>query len=261
MTKPKQILLVDVEGTHVSYDLYEIRADRHLAHGLVENEAAATVMERLRAHFGDGVVIAQRVHPATGGRQIPVGISVRHVHLDRAACDVLFGPGYELVMRGPVSQPGQFVTAETVDVIGPKGELHRVAIVNPLRSEPQVELARTDAIHLGIDPPLRESGHLAGTPGVRLRGPKGELELSRGAIIAQRHVHMSPDDARRFGVHNHDVIQVQAGGERELLLGDVVVRVDPSFALDLHLDTDEANAAGLERHLVVTFAGIERRSS
>ncbi|HEX7703487.1 MAG TPA: phosphate propanoyltransferase [Kofleriaceae bacterium] len=259
MTKTKQILLVDIVGTRVSYDLYEIREDRHLTHGVIDGEAPATVLERLNEHFGDRAIIAQRVLPASGVRQIPVGVSVRHVHLDRAACDVLFGLGYELAKRRPVSQPGQFVTVETVDIIGPKGEVRDVAIINPLRAETQVELARSDAIHLGVDPPLRESGDLTATPGVRLRGPCGELELSHGAIIAQRHVHMNPEDARRFGVHDHDIVQVQTQGDRELLLGDVVVRVAPDFILDLHVDTDEANAAGLDRAPFVTFAGVERR--
>ena len=259
MTKTKQILLVDVVGTRVSYDLYVIREERHIAHGIVDGELPSTVLERLNEHFGECAVIAQRIRPAKGVLEIPVGVSVRHVHLDRAACDALFGPGYELALRHPVSQPGQFVAVETVDIIGPKGELDAVAIINPLRPETQIELARTDAIHLGIDPPLRESGQLAGTPGVRLRGPYGELELTHGAIIAKRHVHMNPEDARRFGVHDHDVIQVQAAGDRELLLEDVVVRVAPNFALDLHVDTDEANAAGLGQHTSVTFAGIECR--
>ncbi|HWU86621.1 MAG TPA: acetate/propionate family kinase, partial [Kofleriaceae bacterium] len=186
-------------------------------------------------------------------RPIPVGVSVRHVHLSRAACDALFGPGYELTRRRDVSQPGQYVTRETVDLIGPRGELRGVGIINPLRAETQVELARTDAIHLGVDPPLRQSGVLDGTPGLRLRGPRGELAIERGVIIAQRHVHMSPDDARRFGVADGDTIRVRAEGAREATFGDVVVRVSPSFALDLHLDTDEANGAGLDEASVVAF--------
>lgn len=186
-------------------------------------------------------------------RPIPVGVSVRHVHLSRGDCDALFGPGYELAMRRPVSQPGQYVTRETVDVIGPRGELRGVGIINPLRGETQVELAKSDAIRLGVEPPLRQSGDLEGTPGVRLRGPRGEVTLARGAIIAKRHVHMSPDDARRFGVSDQQVIRVEAGGARPAMLGDVIVRVSPSFALDLHLDTDEANAAGLDEASVVAF--------
>jgi acetate kinase len=190
-------------------------------------------------------------------KPIPVGVSVRHVHLSRRDCDALFGPGAELTRRRAVSQPGQYVTRETVDVIGPRGELHGVAIILPLRAESQVELARTDAIRIGVDPPLRQSGDLANTPGVRLRGPRGELALDHGTIIAQRHVHMSPDDARRFGVADQQSIQVETAGARATTLGDVVVRVSPSFALDLHLDTDEANAAGLEERSVVSFVGVE----
>ncbi|HET9627670.1 MAG TPA: acetate/propionate family kinase [Kofleriaceae bacterium] len=193
-------------------------------------------------------------------RPLPVGVSVRHVHLSRADCDALFGPGAELALRRPVSQPGQYVTRETVDVIGPRGELHGVAIILPLRAESQVELARSDAIRLGVDPPLRQSGDLEGTPGVRLRGSRGEVTLARGAIVAQRHVHMSPDDARRFGVADQQVIQVETAGPRATTLGDVVVRVSPQFALDLHLDTDEANAAGLDGNSVVRFVGAEPRS-
>jgi acetate kinase len=191
-------------------------------------------------------------------RPIPIGISVRHVHLSRADCDALFGVGYELAKRREVSQPGQFVTRETVDLIGPRGELRGIGIINPLRAETQVELARTDAIHLGVDPPLRQSGMLDATPGLRLRGPLGEIAITHGVILAQRHVHMSPDDARRFGVTEGDVIRVQAAGDREMTMGDIVVRVSPSFALDLHLDTDEANAAGLNESSVVSFAGIQR---
>jgi len=192
-------------------------------------------------------------------RPIPVGVSVRHVHLSRADCDALFGAGYELTLRREVTQKGQFVTRETVDLVGPKGEIRNVAIINPLRGETQVEVARTDAYALGVSPPLRESGQLAGTPGLKLRGPRGEVSLARGVIQAQRHVHMGVDDARRFGVRDKDVIRVQAGGDREMTMGDVLVRVREDFVLDLHIDTDEANAAGLDNDSVVAFAGIEPR--
>jgi acetate kinase len=194
-------------------------------------------------------------------RPIPIGVSVRHVHLSRPDCDALFGEGYELTRRRDVTQPGQFVTRETVDLIGPKGEVTSVAIINPLRKETQVEVARTDALRLGIDPPLRESGKLDGTPGIRLRGPKGEVEIEKGVILAHRHVHMHPDDAKKFGVSDKDVIQVRAEGDREMTMGDVIVRVSPSYSLDLHLDTDEANAAGLNNDSVVAFAGIQERTN
>lgn len=194
-------------------------------------------------------------------RPIPIGVSVRHVHLSRADCDALFGPGYELARRRDVTQPGQYVTRETVDLIGPKGELHAVAIIAPLRKETQVEVAATDARRLGVDPPLRESGKLDGTPGLRLRGPAGEVAIPRGVILAHRHVHMSPADAKAFGVGDKDVIKVRVDGDREMTMGDVLVRVHPEYALDLHLDTDEANAAGLGNDSVVAFDGIQERAS
>ena len=192
-------------------------------------------------------------------QSMPVGVSVRHVHLSRGDCDILFGAGYELTKRRDISQPGQYVTRETLDLIGPRGELRGVAIINPLRAETQIELARSDAIHLGVDPPLRLSGDLTGTPGLTLRGARGSVTVDHGAIVAHRHVHMSPDDARRFGVADRDVIRIETTGAREAVLGDVIVRVSPSFALDLHLDTDEANATGLDEASVVAFAGVERR--
>jgi acetate kinase len=190
-----------------------------------------------------------------GGKPIPVGVSVRHVHLSRPDCDKLFGPGYELTPRRPVTQPGQYVCRETVDLVGPKGRIERVAIINPLRKQTQVELAKTDAIVLGVDPPLRESGKLDGTPGLTLQGPAGSLALPCGVILAQRHVHMHPDDARNFGVDSGQIVRVRAEGDREMILGDVIVRVSDQYALDLHLDTDEANAAALTNDSVVAFDG------
>jgi propanediol utilization protein len=179
------------------------------------------------------------------------------VHLSRAHCDALFGPGYELGERRPVSQPGQYVTRETVDLVGPKGEIRGVAIINPLRKETQVEVARTDAIVLGVSPPLRESGKLEGTPGLTLRGPHGEIKLDKGVILAQRHVHMHPDDASRFGVADGSVVKIRVEGDREMVFGDVLVRVRDDYALDLHVDTDEANAAGLNNDSVASFDGVQ----
>jgi len=194
-------------------------------------------------------------------RPIPVGVSVRHVHLSRADCDALFGAGHELARRRDVTQPGQYVTRETVDLIGPRGEIPGVAIINPLRAETQVEVARTDAIKLGLTPPLRESGVLDGTPGLRLRGPAGEIEIPRGVILAHRHVHMHPDDARTFGVGDKDMIRVKVEGDREMTMGDVLVRVSDHYALDLHLDTDEANASSLGNDSVVAFDGVQERAA
>jgi len=190
-------------------------------------------------------------------RPIPVGVSVRHVHLSRKDCDALFGEGYELTKKRDVTQPGQYVTRETVDLVGPKGEIRRVAIINPLRKETQVEVSRTDAYALGVNPPLRESGKLDDTPGITLRGPAGTVDIERGVILAHRHVHMSPEEAREFGVKDRDVIKVRVEGDREMTMGDVIVRVNPDYALDMHVDTDEANAAGLTSDSVVAFEGVQ----
>jgi acetate kinase len=191
------------------------------------------------------------------GHAIPVGVSVRHVHLSRAHCDALFGEGYELTERRPVSQPGQYVCRETVDLVGPKGTIERVAIINPLRKETQVEVARTDAIALGVNPPLRESGKLENTPGLTLRGPKGSVAIDHGVIMAHRHVHMHSSEAKRFGVQDKSIIRVRVEGERETIFGDVIVRVSDQYALDMHLDTDEANGAGLTNDSVATFDGVQ----
>ncbi|CAN5860743.1 hypothetical protein BH11MYX2_BH11MYX2_41350 [soil metagenome] len=154
--KTKQIVVVEVERGRVSYDLYEVRDEHRLAHGeIVDDESADQVIERLSAYYGNQAVVTRHVAPAMTGAEMPVGISVRHAHLSRGDCDELFGVGYELERRRNVTQPGQSVTRETVDLVGPRGELRGVGIIIPLRSQTQIELARTDAIPLGIDPPLR----------------------------------------------------------------------------------------------------------
>jgi acetate kinase len=237
--------IVDVATRHAGCRVLVVRTDE-------ERMIARDVVRRL---VGPTAAV-RSVH----ARPIPVGVSVRHVHLSRPDCDALFGAGYELARRRDVTQPGQFVTRETVDLIGPKGEIRNVAIINPLRKATQVELSATDARQLGVDPPLRESGQLQGTPGLKLRGPAGELEIPSGVILAMRHVHMHPKDAQTFGVSDKDVIRVRAEGDREMTMGDVVVRVNEAYALDLHLDTDEANAAGLTSASVVAFEGLQKRT-
>jgi acetate kinase len=192
-------------------------------------------------------------------RAIPVGVSVRHVHLSRADADTLFGVGYELTKKREVTQPGQYVTRETVDLVGPKGELRGVAIIAPLRKQTQVEIARTDAFALGVSPPLRESGKLEGTPGITLRGPAGTVTIPSGVILAHRHLHMSPAQAKEYGLADKDLIRVKVEGDREMTMGDVIVRVHPEYELDLHIDTDEANAAGLTSASVVAYEGPQPR--
>lgn len=176
---------------------------------------------------------------------IPINASVRHVHLCQAHLDALFGAGSELTVKSALSQPGQFASEETVTLVGPKRSIPNVRVLGPVRPETQVEVSRTDEMTLGIDAPIRASGDIAGTPGIELQGPKGTVRLDRGVIQAQRHIHMSPDDARRFGVTDKTWVMVRVGGERGIIYDDVLVRVHENYRLDMHLDTDEANAADL----------------
>jgi acetate kinase len=186
--------------------------------------------------------------PRDGGTgvQIPVAVSARHVHLSAATVERLFGAGHELRVRAMLTQPGQFAAVETVTLIGPKGRLEHVRVVGPARAADQVELARTDEIALGVDAPLRESGDLAGTPGIVVEGPAGRVTLAHGVLCSLRHLHMSPADAAALGVRDQDRVAVAVNSwGRRVTFGDIVVRVSPKYRLELHLDTDEGNAAGL----------------
>jgi acetate kinase len=185
-------------------------------------------------------------HADNAPAEIPVAVSTRHVHLTQGTVDRLFGSGHVLSVRAPLRQPGQFAAQEMVTLIGPRGQISRVAIVGPPRDDDQIEVSRTDEFTLGIDAPLRESGDLAGTPGLIIEGPRGQVALDHGAICALRHLHMSPADAAVLGLNNRDRVEVLVEGkDRRLIFGDVIVRVSPDYRLELHLDTDEGNAAGL----------------
>lgn len=176
--------------------------------------------------------------------QIPVAISARHAHLTRATLDILYGEGYELKVRKWLSQPGQFAAEETVTVVGPRNRIERVRILGPLRSKDQIEISRTDEFFLGIDAPVRESGKVENTPGCKLIGPAGSVDLEDGVICAWRHIHMTPEDAVRFGVQDRDIVEVTVGGaERSLTFGNVLIRISDKYALEMHIDTDEGNAA------------------
>ena len=175
--------------------------------------------------------------------KILVETSARHVHLSKEDLAVLFGADAELTFKKALSQPGQFACEERVKLVGPKKEIANVIILGPVRPATQVELSYTDARTLGIDAPLRESGNVAGTPGLKLVGPAGEVDIAEGAIVAKRHIHMTPADAEAYGVENGQIVSVKIDSERSAILGDVVVRVNPNFALAMHIDTDEANAA------------------
>jgi acetate kinase len=192
---------------------------------------------------------------------IPIGVSAHHVHLSQADVERLFGAGHELTPRAPLAQPGQFACEEQVKLIGPRGSIDRVRVLGPARGETQVEVSRTEGYRLGINAPVRMSGDLDGTPGLYLEGAAGQIELKNGVIYAQRHIHMTPTDARRLGLQDGDVVRVQAGDERELVFGDVAVRVSPKFQLEFHLDTDEANAADLDSGDVAYLEGIQKRGN
>lgn len=181
------------------------------------------------------------------GARLPIAVSARHAHLAQRTIDRLFGPGYRLRARSWLSQTGQFAAEESVTVVGPKGRLEQVRLMGPPRAQDQVEISRTDELVLGIDAPVRVSGELAGTPGVTLEGPCGRAELTQGLISARRHIHASPQDAARLGLRDGEAVEVRIDSAgRDLTFGDVTVRIAPDFRLELHLDTDEANAAAVE---------------
>jgi len=176
-------------------------------------------------------------------KPLSVGISARHVHVSRKDLDTLFGEGYQLTVKKDLSQPGQFASNEQVDVVTEKGSFKGVRILGPERKQTQIEISLSDAMKLGLKPPVRDSGDLAGSPGVTLVGPKGTVQLNEGVIVAQRHIHMTPADASEFGVEDKEVVQVRCTGERGLIFDNVLIRVHKDFALEMHVDTDEGNAA------------------
>ena len=177
--------------------------------------------------------------------KLPIALSNKHIHLSHADIDVLFGQGYELTHKKALSQPGQFACEEMVEVVGPKGST-KMRVLGPARPESQVEVSLADARGLGIAVPVRQSGDTEGTPGCKLVGPKGEVEMTKGVIVAARHIHMSLEDAERFGVKDKDVVSVQTTGERALLFNNVLVRANAAFALEMHVDLEEGNAAGVK---------------
>lgn len=194
-------------------------------------------------------------------RPIPIGISAHHVHLTQEHVEALFGPGRTLTWHADLSQPGQFACKEQVTLTGPKGRIERVRVLGPVRPESQVEISRTEEFKLGIDAPVRMSGDLTGTPGIVIEGAKGLVTLKRGVICAMRHIHMAPQDAMEFAVRDRDMVRIRVHGKRSLIFGDVIVRVDPNYALDMHVDTDEANAAQLDRAATGYLDAIEERAS
>jgi len=178
-------------------------------------------------------------------KKVLVSVSARHLHVTAADLAALFGEGFELSNKKDLIQPGQFATNERVTVVGPKGEIAGVSILGPVRPATQVELSLTDARKLGLAAPVRESGMLAGSPGCKLIGPVGEVEITEGVIAAKRHVHLSPAQGAEFGLKDRQVVEVKiTTADRTTTFGDVVVRVDKNYTAEMHVDTDEANAAG-----------------
>lgn len=179
--------------------------------------------------------------------KVTVGLSNKHVHLCKEHIDILFGQDHELTPIKSLSQPGQFACDEKVDLVGPKRTIKGVRILGPARKETQVEISLADGFTLGIDNlPIRDSGKTEGTPGIKLVGPKGEVELTRGVIAASRHIHMHTSDAEKYGLKDKDLVSVRVGGPRGLIFDNVLIRVNDQYALDMHLDVEEGNAAGLK---------------
>lgn len=176
---------------------------------------------------------------------IPVGVSNRHIHLSQAHLTVLFGEAAGLTKRKELSQPGQFACDETLTLVGPKGVIENVRVLGPVRAATQVEISAADGFRLGIKPPVRDSGDLDGTAKATLVGPKGAVTLPQGVVVAARHIHMHDIDAARFDLRDKQKVCVRVQGERSLFFAEVLVRVNPNYSLEFHVDLDEANAAGL----------------
>lgn len=181
--------------------------------------------------------------PRSDGQEVPVEVSARHVHLTQEALEVLFGPGYQLKRKRGLSQPGQYLCAERVKLVTARGQIDNVGILGPLRKEIQVEVSLTDARTLGVKAPICLSGDLEGAADVLIVGPAGVVTANGSVMIAKAHVHMTPEDARRYGVEHGEHVSLRLGGERAVTLNDVIIRVSPDYALAAHIDFDEANAA------------------
>jgi putative phosphotransacetylase len=184
-------------------------------------------------------------------KMVPVGLSNKHIHVSQEHLDILFGEGYELKKFKDLSQPGQYAADEKVDVVGVKGTLKGVRILGPVRKETQLEVSLADGFVLGVIPPVRDSGDLIDSPGAKIVGPKGEVIIEKGIIAAARHIHMHTSDAENFGVEDKEVVSVKVEGKRGLVFDNVLVRVHKEYALEMHVDIEEGNAAGLKNGAMV----------
>ncbi|MFZ5352693.1 MAG: phosphate propanoyltransferase [Bacillota bacterium] len=179
-------------------------------------------------------------------KMVPVSLSNRHAHISKEHLEILFGEGHALTVMKDLSQPGQYACEEKIDMIGPKGTIKGVRILGPVRPETQIEISVFDARTLGVDAVVRPSGKMDGTPGCTIVGPRGQVQLDKGVMVAARHIHMHTDDAPKFGVKDRDIVKVKVGDERALVFENVVIRVHPEYALDMHIDIEEGNAAGIK---------------
>ncbi len=216
-----------------------------------ERMMAREALRALSRSYITRVLEAQKQQPFL------VEISAHHIHLTQEHVEALFGKGHQLTKHGDLSQPGQHACKEQLTIVGPKGRVERVRILGPARKYTQVEIAMTEQFKLGIHPPIRESGDIADTPGCILESATGSVQIDRGVICALRHIHMSPEDALRYGVRDKSFVRVRIAGDRELIFGDVLVRVDPSFKLAMHIDTDEGNAANVKTGAQGYIDGIQ----
>ena len=236
----------------LNYFLSLSQYNEHHLTVLADNPAAIHVYEKKgfkqvssQTGYPDAsVATISMIHEAP--LKIPIEVSARHVHLSQHIVNVLFGDGYELTPMKNLSQPSEFISKERIDIVGPREILHNVAVLGPVRKHTQVELSLTDARKVGLAPPVRESGDHAGSASCRLVGPVGEFELEDGVIIARRHLHINPSQAKKLGVENGDFISIEAKKcLRPIIFKDVLVRIDEKYVLSMHIDTDEGNAASL----------------
>lgn len=216
-----------------------------------ERMMAREALRALSRSYITRVLEAQKQQPFL------VEVSAHHIHLTQKHVEALFGHGHQLTKLSDLSQPGQYACKEQLTIVGSKGRIERVRVLGPARKYTQIEIAMTEQFKLGVHPPIRESGDIAGTPGCTLEGPAGSVKLDCGMICALRHIHMTPEDALRYGVRDKSFVRVRIAGDRELVFGDVFVRVDPKFALAMHIDTDEANAAHVKTGAQGYIEGIQ----
>ncbi|MBD3321915.1 MAG: acetate/propionate family kinase [Chitinivibrionales bacterium] len=219
-----------------------------------ERMIARETLRTIKTGHIDKIIRSQKEIP------IPIEVSAHHVHLSRQHIEVLFGKGYTLTPLGDLSQPDQFACKEQVTLVGPKGMVDRVRVLGPARKETQVEISMTEQFKLGIHPPIRESGDLANTPGITLQSDNAAVAIDKGVICAMRHIHMPPEDALKLGLRDRYMVRVRVGGDRELVFGDVLVRVSPKYRLAMHLDTDEANAANIVSGMNGFIESIQSRN-